>query len=141
MNPLKARAVYFAVAIAVALGMINARSVSAQEASQATIPFAFSANQQVFPAGHYRVVRESDNYLSVVSTETGIVADLMVHTSRTLQQPGKNSLLFLHDDRGYHLLTVRFAQGGAGVQTEMAVQPKPERELAKASTPTEIGMN
>jgi len=143
MNPLKASVAYFVVAIAVMLGMMNARSASAQNASQVTIPFAFSANHQAFPAGHYRVVRESDNYVTVVSTETGITAGLMVRSTRTLAPTVKNSLLFLHDDRGYHLLTVRFAQGRMGVQTDMAVQPKPERELAKATTgtPTEVGMN
>jgi len=143
MNQLKTRLVYFAVAIAVMLSVMNARSASAQNASQATIPFAFSANHQAFPAGHYRLVRESDNYLNLVSTETGIVAGLTARTERTFQLAGKNSLVFLHDQRGYHLLNVRFAQGGIGVQTEMAVQPRPERELAKAAigTSTEVGLN
>lgn len=143
MNQLKTRVVCFAVAVAMMLGVMNARSASAQNASQATIPFAFSADHQAFPAGHYRVVRESDNYVTVVSTETGIVAGLMVRTTRRVALAGKNSLVFLHDQRGYHLLTVRFAQAGAGVQTDMALQPKPERELANGmiGTSTEVGLN
>ena len=141
VNKLKTRVVYFAVATAVALGFSTVQSASAQYASQVTIPFAFSANHQAFPAGHYRVVREADDYLIVVSTETGIAAGLTVHSSRTFEPNPKNSLVFLHDDRGYRLMAVRFGQGG--VQSELAVQPRSERETAKKSTDasTEVGMN
>src|SRR3569833_2953513 len=134
MNQLKTRVVYFAVAIALMLGLANARIASAQNASQALIPFAFSANHQAFPAGHYRVFRESENYLRVVSTETGVSAGLMVRTTRNFEVKPKNSLVFLRDGRGYRLLTVQFAQGSIGVQSELAVQPKAEREIAKATT-------
>lgn len=143
LSQLKSRFAFFAVAIVVTLSMMNARNANAQYASQATIPFAFSANHQAFPAGHYRVYRDSESYLRVVSTETGISAGLMVRTTRELQTKPKNSLVFLHDQRGYHLLTVRFAQGGVGVQTDLSVQPKAERELAKAeeSASIVVGMN
>ena len=140
MNQMKKRVAFFAVAIAATLGMMNARSAYAQNASQVTIPFAFSANHQAFPAGHYRVSRESDSYLIVRSTETGVGAGLMVHTMRTLEPTGHNSLVFLHNANGYSLLTVRFAQGG--LQTDLSVQPKSEREIAKTDgVSTEIGMN
>jgi len=141
LNQLKTRVAFFAVAIAVVVGGASAREASAQNASQASIPFTFSANHKMFPAGHYRVVRESDDHLTVLSTESGIVSELLVRTTRSLEPSGKNSLIFLHNDRGYHLLTVRFAQGG--MQTDLLVQPKPEREIAKAATgvSTEVGMN
>jgi hypothetical protein len=141
MNRLKTQVVYFAVTTAVALGMMTVQSASAQKASRVTIPFAFSANHQAFPAGHYRVVREADNYLTVVSTDTGIAAGLMVHTTRTFEPVGKNSLVFLHDQRGYRLMTVQFAQGG--VQSALAVQPRPEREISDTAmdASTEVGMN
>lgn len=143
MNVLKRRFAFFAVAIAVTLGMMNARTANPQNASQATIPFALSANHQVFPAGHYRVFRDSENYLRVMSTETGVSAGLVVRSTRNLEIKPKNSLVFLRDERGYHLLSVRFAQGFGGVQTELAVQPKTEREVAKATdgATTEVGMN
>ena len=143
LSQLKSRFAFFAVAIVVVLSMMNARCASAQYASQVTIPFAFSANHQVFPAGQYRVFRESENYLRVVSTDTGVTATLMGYTSRNLEIKPKNSLMFLHDQRGYHLMTVKFAHGMAGVQTELAVQPRAEQEIAKAAdvTTTEIGMN
>ena len=141
VNQLKARVAFFAVAMAVTLGMMNARTGYAQNTSQVTVPFAFSANHQVFPAGHYRVSRESDSYLIVRSTDTGVGAGLMVRTMRTLEPTSKNSLVFLHDASGYHLLTVRFGQGG--LQTDLSVQPKSEREIAKATAgaSTEVGMN
>jgi hypothetical protein len=141
LNKLKARVAFFAVAMAVTLGMMNARIGYAQNASQVTVPFAFSANHQVFPAGHYRVSRESDSFLIVRSTDTGVGAGLMVRTMRTLEPTGKNSLVFYHDASGYRLLTVRFAQGG--LQTDLSVQPKSEREIAKATAgaSTEVGMN
>jgi hypothetical protein len=142
IDQLKTRVVYFAAAVAVVLGLLaNAPVASAQIASQVTIPFAFSANHQAFPPGHYRVVRESDNYLTLVSTETGITAGLMVRTSRTFESVGKNNLVFLRNDRGYRLMTVRFTQGG--VQSELTLQPRPEREIAKTATQasTVVGMN
>ena len=143
LNLLKKRFAFFAVAIAVTLGMMNARRANAQYASQVTIPFAFSANHQAFPSGHYRVFRDSENYLRVMSTETGVSAGLVVRSTRSLEIKPKNSLIFLRDERGYHLLSVRFAQGFSGVQTELAVQPKTEREIAKATdgATTEVGMN
>lgn len=143
LNELKAYAAYFTIAIVVAMGMVNAQSVAAQNASQVIIPFAFSANHKSFPPGHYRVIRESENYLEVVSIESGVTAGLLVRTTRTLEAKPRNSLVFLRDERGYHLLTVRFAQGGVGVQTELAVQPKAEREIAKATdgATMEVGMN
>ncbi|WP_109486370.1 hypothetical protein [Occallatibacter savannae] len=143
LNQLRARFAFFAGAIVVTLGMMNTQSAQAQYASQVTIPFAFSANDQAFAAGEYRVFRDADNYLRVVSTETGIQAGLLVHTSRSLEIKPKNSLVFLRDERGFHLLSVRFAQGMSGVQTELSVQPKPEREIAKVmdDRTTEVGMN
>jgi hypothetical protein len=142
MNKLKTQVVYFAVATAVALGVITVQSASAQNASQATIPFAFSANHQAFPAGRYRVVRQADNYLTLMSTETGVTAGLMVHTTRSLEVSPRSSLVFLHDQQGYHLLTVQIAQGGISVQSDLATQPKREREFAKIArnASTEIAM-
>jgi hypothetical protein len=142
IDQLKTRVVYFAAAVAVMIGtMLSVPVASAQHASQVTIPFAFSANHQAFPPGHYRVVAEGDSYLTIASTDTRKAAWLMVRTSRSFEPVGKSSLVFLHDLRGYRLMTVRFAQGG--VQSELAVQPRPEREIAKAATDasTSVGMN
>ena len=141
VNQMKAPFAFFAIAIAVTTGMMNARSGYAENASQVNIPFAFTADHQIFPAGHYRVSRESDSYLIVRSTDTGLGAGLMVRTKRTLENRGKNSLVFQHDASGYRLLTVRFAQGG--LQIDLAMQPKSEREIANATTgvTTEVGMN
>lgn len=141
VNQMKTRVGYFAVAFAVVLGMTNVRTASAQYGAQVKIPFAFSANRQAFPAGTYRVFRESDQFLRVVSTETGIETGLLVHTSRGFAPVGKNSLVFRHDERGYYLVHVKFAEGP--VQSDMTLLPRNEREIAKAATDsqTEVGMN
>ena len=67
----------------------------------------------------------------------------MVRTTRNFEVKPKNSLEFLRDGRGYRLLTVQFAQGSIGVQSELAVQPKTDREIAKTTpgTTAVIGMN
>ena len=141
MDHMKTRVSCFAIATAVLLGMAGARMASAQYASQATIPFAFSANHKFFPTGHYRVIRESEDYLTVVNIEAGIKSEIMVRTDRDFKTKPRNSLLFLHDDRGYHLLSARFAQGNLSMQTELTLQPKAEREIARVSARdiTELG--
>jgi hypothetical protein len=142
MNQMKTRKVLFAGAVAVALGMMPMAPVaSAQDAvSQVNIPFAFSANHQELPAGHYRVLMEAENVLRLVSYETGNSAGFVVHSARSLQTSPKNSLVFLHDERGYELTTVRFGQGS--VQTEATLQSKPGEEIVKnaSKSRSEIGM-
>ena len=133
MKQMKTRMVFFAGAAAVAMGMtLMAPAASAQQvASQATIPFAFSVNHQVFPAGHYRVVMESENEVRLVSYETRDSAGVVVHTTRSIKNSPENNLEFVRDDEGYELTKVRFGQGL--VQTEVALQSKAEREIAKAT--------
>ena len=143
MNELKTQVVYFAIAVAVVMGaMVSAPAASAQQdASQATIPFAFSANHQVFPAGHYRAELVGGDYLKLVSWETGVSTGITVHTKRGYKIGAKNTLVFLRDDRGYHLQSVRFAHGA--LQSEASVQVKTERDIAKATPEmtTEVAMN
>ena len=143
MNELKTQVVYFAIAVAVVMGaMVSAPAASAQQdASQATIPFAFSANHQMFPAGHYRAELVEGNYLKLVSWETGVSTGITVHTRRGFSVGAKNTLVFLRDERGYHLESVRFAHGT--LQSEASIQPKTEHEIAKATpdVTTEVAMN
>ena len=143
INELKTRVVYFAVVIAVVMGVIvNAPAASAQQnASQAMIPFAFSANHQVFPAGVYTLLMKSNDSVTLVSYETGVRVEVAGRASRGFNIAAKNNLLFLRDDRGYHLLSVRFAHGN--LQSELKVQPRTEREIAKATPAmtTEVAMN
>lgn len=131
MNQVKTQMAFFAGAIAVALGvMLPAPAASAQQvASQATIPFAFSVNNKEFPAGHYRVVMDSENELRLMNWETGDSAGVVVHTTRSVGTSPRNDLEFVHDEQGYELTRVRFGQGA--VQTEAGLQSQAEREIAK----------
>jgi hypothetical protein len=141
MNQMKTRMVFFAGAVAMALGMMQMAPVaSAEMASQVTVPFAFSINHQAFPAGHYRVVMDADNYVRLRSYETGDSAGVLVHSSRSFETSPKNSLIFLHNEQGYQLMTVRFGQGA--LQTEAALQTKLERVIAKNASETraEVGV-
>jgi len=142
MNQVKTRMVFFAGAAAVALGMtLMAPNASAQnEASQATIPFAFTVNHEVFPAGHYRVVMEAQNYLRLMSFENGDSVGVVVQTSRSIENSPKNNLEFVRDeDSGYQLTRVRFGQGA--VQTEAALQSKLEREIAKNAKDARVSIS
>jgi hypothetical protein len=129
INQLKTRTAFFAGAVAAAMGMmLVAPAATAQnEASQATIPFAFSVNHQVFPAGHYRVAMDGQNEIRLVSYDTGDSAAVVVHTTRSVAASPKSSLVFLHDEQGYELTSVRFGQGG--VLTEAGLQSRAERAL------------
>ncbi len=123
--------VFFTGATAMALGMmLPATAASAQKAeSQVTIPFNFSVNHKELQAGHYRVVMDAENYVRLVSWETGNSAGFTVHTTRSIKNSPKNDLEFLKQGQEYELARVRFGQGA--VETQVALQSTVERDIAK----------
>jgi len=136
---MKTRIILFTAAFAVLLGTILiAPAASAETASRVTIPFAFSANDQAFPAGRYEVILQSENFLLLVNCETGKMANLMVRTSDADQSIANGSLLFQSVRHGLQLTQVRFAY--ANLESELAKQPKLEREPGRNSGSTEIAM-
>ena len=141
LNQMKTRMVFFAGAVAVALGMMSmAPAASAQKSeSQATIPFSFTVNQKELPAGHYRVVMDAENYVRLVSYETGESAGIVVHTTRSLKNSPKNNLEFLHDGEVYELSRVRFGLGG--VETEVALQSQLEQKFASEAKITRTSIS
>lgn len=141
VNQMKTRTVFFASTFAAALGiMLVTPAASAQKsASQATIPFAFEVNHKELPAGHYRVVMDSENSLRLVNWETGDSAGIVVHTTRSVKNSPGNNLVFLRDEQGYELTMVRFGQGA--VQTEVVLQSKLDRETAKGAKFKGIGVS
>jgi len=127
---MKNRIIPFITAFAVLLSTILiAPAASAETASRVTIPFAFSANDHVFPAGRYEVILQSENFLRLVSCETGRMANLMVRTSGANQNIANGSLLFQSVRHGYQLTQVRFAN--TNLESELAKQPKLEREFGR----------
>jgi hypothetical protein len=102
-------------------------AASAETASRATVPFAFSANDLELPAGAYDFVLRDDNFLALVNRETGKMAVFLVRTTSSNHKIAKGSLQFHSDGQKYQLTEVRFANSNQ--ETELAVQPKPGREI------------
>lgn len=122
--------------IALVAGLIgSATAASAQKSVRVHIPFAFTANHQFVPAGYYHVQLLSDNLLAFVNADTGrYQTTLMVRTTDPLRPLTSSSLVFHVSGSRYVLTDVRFA--GINMESELAVQPKPERELTKNSQPS-----
>ena len=119
--------------------LLSVSSASAQTASHATIPFAFSANGRAFPPGHYRMTLRAENYLTLASEETGDVAGVLVRTTRSQQPITQGTLTFERTSGAYRLSGIQFAN--ANLQSELSVRSKLERELASAKKEnTEIAM-
>lgn len=121
-------------AITMVLGLLFAGAVvteraAAQNAARVDIPFAFSANHQGMEPGCYTVQLQSHTYLTLVDCDTGKVVGLMVRTTNAYKEIDRGSLVFHVSERGYRLSQVRFAF--TNMQSDLAVQPKPSRELAK----------
>ncbi|HTV56067.1 MAG TPA: hypothetical protein VMI06_14285 [Terriglobia bacterium] len=128
--------------LSLATGLLCATSsASAQTSERATIPFAFTADHQQFPAGTYEVRRLPDGLMSLYNLETGKIQLLMVRleAGRTVQTRGR--LVFHHDETGNSLMQVWIA--GTTVHTELMVQPKLKQAVAKNVLPestVEVGM-
>ncbi|MDE3188393.1 MAG: hypothetical protein KGM96_12845 [Acidobacteriota bacterium] len=109
-----------------------------------TIPFAFSANHQIVPAGCYRVRLASDRILSLVDIQTGVRLKFpMAHPEPGGSVETRGRLVF-RVDGGRHVLTeVRIA--GSRTRNKLSVQSSPGHEPAKRSPPegafTEIAMD
>jgi hypothetical protein len=106
-----------------------AANASAQAIETATIPFAFSADHQSFPAGTYEVKRLSDGLMSLSNLETGKIQLLMVRLEggRAVQTRGR--LVFHHDETGNSLMQVWIA--GTTIHSELMVQPKLQQTVTK----------
>ena len=64
-------ALYGAACTALLTMMLYVPGAAAQNAARATIPFAFTANERMLPAGTYQVQLEGRSYLSLKNCETG----------------------------------------------------------------------
>ena len=104
-------------------------SVSAQRA-RVQVPFAFAANQQVLPAGCYKVELSADTHLTLVECDTGkAVGLLMARTHDAYREIDKGKLIFRVTDRGYRLTQINFPY--INMQSDLAVQPKLEDFIVK----------
>ncbi len=121
-------ATLLAMTFALLAGILVGPSAFAQNA-RVEIPFAFWANQHGLPAGCYVLELQGNNQLHLVDCATGNVVGLMVRTTNAYEEVGRGSLTFRMTARGYRLSHVRFAH--INMESVLAVQPKPDQELAK----------
>ena len=117
--------------LSLATGLLCAgANASAQTTASVTIPFAFSANNQYVAAGTYKVELLSDRYLSLRNTASNQTQVLMVRPEDgpTIETLGR--LVFHQEGSRKYLAQVWIA--GTSLHSEMAIQHKPGRELAKS---------
>lgn len=119
--------------IAVVAGFVGlATAASAQNRAHVKIPFAFTANHQQVPAGDYKVQLLSERQLALVNPATGAyVTTFMVRTTSAYQPILQSCLVFHAIGQRYWLTQVRFAD--SGMQSDLAAQPQPERQVARDS--------
>lgn len=122
----------FAVAVALLGGATHA---TAQSTASVNIPFAFTANHQHVPAGHYTMQLLSDRYLALVDAKTGQTRTIvMVRPQSGPRIETRGRIVFTTDGTRYFMTEIRLA--GSSMHSELVVQPKfKQEELAKAIPP------
>jgi hypothetical protein len=114
---------------------LSMASASAQTTASVTIPFAFSADHQTVAAGSYKVQLLSDRYLSLRNTETNKTQVVMVRPESGRGIETRSHVVFYRNGTRRYLTQVWFA--GSSLHSEMALQPKRERELrTRQGTPS-----
>ena len=128
---MKLRIAAFPLLIASALSLIcPATNVSAQATGTIYIPFAFTANHQLVPAGSYKVDLLSDRYLALIDSKTGTTRTvLLVRPEEGPNISARSGFVFHGSGERYFLKEVKIA--GSSMRSELAVQPKPEPVMAK----------
>jgi hypothetical protein len=104
----------------------------AQNSASFTVPFAFSANNQNVPAGSYNVQPVSSCILALHNVKTGRRLFLMVlpnDSGRAIETQSR--LVFRR--YGTHAYLTQVWSSGTSTHSELVVQPKTERDLAKGS--------
>jgi hypothetical protein len=117
--------------LSLATGLLCAgANASAQTTASVTIPFAFSADNRNVAAGSYKVELLSDRYLSLRNIATNQTMVLMVRPEAGLAIESRGRMVFQQEGSQKYLSQVWIA--GTSLHSEMAVQHKPEHELAKS---------
>lgn len=121
------------VGVALATGLLYAAANASAQRTSVTVPFAFTANHEYVPAGFYEVELLSDRFMALRNTVTHDTQVFMVHPTegQILESPGR--LVFVRVGQQFHLNQVWIA--GKSMHSEMVVQHKADRELAKGLTP------
>lgn len=130
---------FYVLVIALVVSLAAA-AASAQSSGKIYIPFAFTANHQMVPAGSYKAELLSDRYLALINEKTGRTETiLMVRPDINGTVNGRSALVFHVSGHRYYLKEVKFA--GTNMRSQLAVQPKVELQVAKDKQATlEVAM-
>ena len=116
-----------------ALVVLAARDASAQNRAYVNVPFAFTANHHLLPAGYYKVL-SSENYLTLINVNSRKGEAILLirkESGRAIETQGCMEF-FVSGNR--HVLTqVEFA--GSSMHSVLLGQPKKERIVARNASP------
>ncbi|MGD0629012.1 MAG: hypothetical protein ABR987_06655 [Terracidiphilus sp.] len=122
--------------IAVTVGLLFTATYStAQAGATVRIPFAFTANHQIVPAGYYKVELLSDRFLAFVDAKTGKTQTIvMVRPESGSAIETRSRLVFMTSGGNrYYLREVKVA--GTSVHSNLIMQYKFEADIAKNESP------
>jgi len=122
--------------------LLTATTAVAQKGGKIYIPFAFTANHQLLPAGAYQVDLLSDRFLALVNEKTGKTERVLMVRPEIASTPSERSgFVFYYSEGRFYLKEVKIA--GSSMRSEMAIQPTIERKIAQNenSSTVEIAMN
>ena len=122
--------------------LLTSIHASAQSKATVRIPFAFTANHQAMPPGHYTLELLSDRFLCFTDTRTGKrQAVILVQPDPVPYIESRGAVRFVVNDYRHYLTEIRFANSSIH---SLPVLPRSfERELAKnppAASTIEIAM-
>lgn len=118
------------LSLSLAAGLLCAGvAASAQTTASVNIPFAFSADNHIVQAGHYKVELLSDRTVALRNTSSNQTLFLMVRPEAGTAYETRGRLVFHQDGSRKYLAQVWIA--GTSMHSEMAVQHKQERTLAQ----------
>lgn len=121
--------------IAVVLALLStATRAAAQTSAPVRIPFAFTANHQLVPAGYYKVELLSDRFLALIDAKTGRTQSIVMvrpETGPAIETHGR--LVFMTTGDRYYLREVKMA--GTSVHSELIMQYRFEKDIAKNQLP------
>jgi hypothetical protein len=79
-----------------------------QQIVRAKVPFEFTANQKVFRAGQYSIVRTAPDRLDVRDSRGRVLASLITHSVQSLDKSASTKLEFSTEGGGHALTQVWF---------------------------------
>ena len=115
----------------------NGHAQSASGTFTAWIPFEFSAGNQFFPAGEYKVKALLQHTLWLSSQNSRAVTNISTHSLESAEVPAAAKLVFHRYNGRYYLAQVWMA--GANVGHEV-IKSSAERELAKQTPDRQIAL-